>query len=188
MVSTLSSENCLTNRRYAHNINRYRQPDQVVLEIPQQNLFFNYGTTDIIHKAAYSFAEELKKNGSRLQRSLLQDLASSFSKLLYCFLEVNATAIYSQITSLNSLVMKAETPKDKVYVEVFFDEVTGWTSETVVNIFQNQQMQLNNSGPLDTVIFAIKQYFGNDEMNYFTILNHVAIFDIPTRAFTTTDF
>ena len=188
MTTALISDNCLVNRSYAGNINRHRSAERMLLDIPQHIHLSNLFPFTQLHGAIASFDEQLEKNSNRLNNINPEDLIRSFAKILVVLLEINTSAIHTQITSSNSLVVKAETAKENVYAEIFFDDITGWVGETVVNIFHNKELQFNNSGLLDAMILAIKQYFGNEEINYFTILNQATAYDLSGTALATTEF
>ena len=186
MTTALIPDNNLVNRRYARDTGRnwYALYPKIV-EMPQQQTFFNVFSSQVKQSALLSFNEQLQNNQDKIIS--FEDIIVSFSKMLNVLLEINASVIYTQITSMNSLVMKAETPKGNAYAEMFFDEITGWPDETVLNIFHDQQLQFNNSGSLDAMILAIKQYFETEE-NYFTILNQANSYDLSGTAVTTIDF
>lgn len=184
MASVYFHDYCFPNCKNTENILGWRHTK--VVGIPQHQDFFNSRSSQIQLSALHSFTEQLKKNHQKIIS--IEDVVLSFSKMLQALLEINASAIYTQITSVNSLVMKAETRNGNIYAEMFFDEITGWLSETVLNIFQNQQLQFNNSGPLEAMILAIKQYFGTDETDYTTILNQGSAYDLSGTALTTIDF
>jgi len=190
MNTALITDDCLANnrRRYLGNPRNKWQTEPVVWGIPHPIHLFNLFSFTKLDSAIQSFDQQLEKNKEQLNTIDPQDLIQSFGKILGTLLEINASSIYTQITTSNSLVIKAETTKGNLYSEVFFDEITGWANEMVVNIFNDQQLQFNSSGLLDAMILAIKQYFGNEEINYFTILNQAAAYDLSGTALATTDF
>lgn len=173
-TALISNDKFVTRRRYAENIRPEQKWISAGLEIPQSILLFNLFPVAQLQGALASFDKQLEKNKNRISNFDTDDLLQSFAKVVLAFLEINPSEIHSQITSLNSLVIKAETAKENVYIELFFDETTGWLNEAVVNIIKNQELQFNNSGPLDAMILAIKQYFGNEETDYITYLNQTS--------------
>jgi hypothetical protein len=187
MTTVLATDNRIINRRYPTTLDSSCYPQFHVISVPYQEVLFNVFPNRVLFSAVASFREELKDNFYKVARVDLNDLVNSFSKMLLVLLEVNATSIGTQITKFNSLVIKAETPEGNIYTEMFFDETTGWLNETVVNIFQNQQLQFNNSGSLDAMILAIKQYFGSEETDYLSIVNQATSYELSGSAFTTTE-
>ncbi len=161
---------------------------RMLLESSQQFGLFNEGFTKGWMVAIDSINDQIKKYPERLKNINPEDFGVAFSKLVDTFAHINSSSIYTQLTSLNSLVLKAETKKGNVYTEVFFDEATGWQIETIVNIFKNQQLDINNSGLLDDMILAIKQYFDNPEIDYLSYLNQTAEYALPGTAFATAEF
>ncbi|HYM95464.1 MAG TPA: hypothetical protein VET23_15100 [Chitinophagaceae bacterium] len=186
MTTTLFSDNRLIDRRYIGNFGNSWHTEPRVLEIPQQQDFFNIFPNQIQFSAWSEFKEQLQNNSFRMYNP--EDWVISFAKMLNTLLEINASNIHSQITSVNSLVIKSETAKGNLYAEIFFDEITGWPIETVINIFHGQQLQLNNSGSLENMILAIKQYFGTEEIDYLTYLHRASAYDLSGTALTTFDF
>jgi hypothetical protein len=194
MKTALMSNECLATRQFAGNfmtgslINRWHAPSKCVIEIPEQQGFFNVFSNSVRTKALLSFGEELQKSIHKIKRFNPEDLVTSFTKILSLFLELSTSAIHSQITSVNSLVLKAETSSGNIYTELFFDENTGWLNEVAVNIINDRQLEFSNTGSLDAMILAIKQYFGKEEINYFTILNQATAYDLSGTALATADF
>lgn len=161
--------------------------ENVILDNFQEGFFYE-DLSKSWRAAIDSINGQIRKNPELLKNINPQDFAAAFSGIWDTFLYLNSVSIYAQITSLNSLVIKAETKEGNIYAEVFFDKVTGWQSETVVNIFKNQQMEFNNSGSLEDMILAIKQYFDNPAIDYSTYLNQTAEYALSGTAFATAEF
>lgn len=194
MQSVMYPNECLTARRFSGDyfvgnlINRWHNSDKCVIEIPVQQELFNTFPNSVRLKALDSFAEELQKNMHKIKRFNSEDLVISFTKILSSFLKLNATDIHTQVTSANSLVLKANTSYGNIYSELFFDENTGWLNEVAINIIKNRQLEFSNTGQLDAMILAINQYFGKEEINYFAILNQDTAYELSGAAFAAADF
>ncbi len=171
---------------YSHLDHSHRWED-VTLDNFQEG-FFNEDLSKSRMAVVDSINDQIRKNPELLKNINPQDFAVAFSGIWDTFLYLNSTSVYAQITSLNSLVIKAETKEGNIYTEVFFDEITGWQSETAVNIFKNQHLEFNNSGSLEDMILAIKQYFDNPVIDYSTYLNQTAEYALSGRAFATAEF
>jgi|GEM_PF-3400493 len=161
---------------------------QRVLEIPRYFDLFNSGILKISQQAMDSLKSQIDKNPHCLDNISLEDFSRAFSIIVNIFSIINSSSIHIQLTSNNSLVVKAEHSQGSVYVESFFDETNGWLNETVVNVFKNKKQEFNNSGSLDEMVFALKQYFGNYEMDYPTYQKQTAAYELSGSSFVTADF
>lgn len=159
-----------------------------VLEMPTYIDLFNRESTQKKQEVTKSLIEQIEKNPEKLNSINLTDFRNVFFKIVDTFASINPIAIHTQITSLNSLVVKSETPKGNIYVEVFFDETNGCQTETVVNIFKDRQQQLNDSGELDNMLFEITQYFDFQDTDYVTYLNQSADYELSGTTFATAYF
>lgn len=159
-----------------------------VLEIPIYMDLFNRESNQKKLEVTESLIEQIKKNPERLNNINLKDFGDAFLKIVDTFASMSPIAIHTQISSLNSLVVKVETSKGNIYIEVFFDEVNGWQTETVVNIFKDLQHQFNDSGELDDMLFEITQYFDFQETDYLTYLNQPADYELSGTTFAEADF
>ena len=159
-----------------------------VLEIPQYFDLFNNGTLKISQQTIDSLKAQIDKNPHCLDNINLEDFIRAFSIIKQTFSTINPSSIHVQVTSNNSLVVKAEHSQGNVYVESFFDEANGWLSETVVNIFKDKKQEYNNSGSLDKMVLAVKQHFDNYEMDYPTYQKQTAAYELSGSTFTTADF
>lgn len=162
--------------------------ENITLDNLQLFGYLNEESSKIWLSGISSIKEQIRKNPERLKNINPQDFVIAFVKILDTFLYLCPLSIYPQITSLNSLSIKSETNKGNIYAEVFFDEVTGWQTETVINIFRDQQLEFNNSGSLEDMLLAINRYFDNQEIDYSTYLNQTAEYALPGTAFATADF
>ena len=149
---------------------------------------FNRESTQKKQEVTKSLIEQIEENPERLNDIDLKDFGDAFFKIVDTFASINPAAIHTQITSLNSLVIKSETPNGNIYVEVFFDETNGCQTETVVNIFKDRQQQFNDSGKLDDMLFEIKQYFDFQNTDYVTYLNQSADYELSGKTFATAYF
>ena len=110
-------------------------------------------------EAYTAFINEIDNKPEQLNGINVQDLLYCYSRLVRLFLRLNASAIYVQLTKLNSFVIKAVIGDNHLYVELFFDEKDGWLEEAVVNIFQRKCIQLNAADSFDAIISEIQYYF-----------------------------
>lgn len=159
-----------------------------VLEIPTYMDIFNRESTQKKKEVTKSLIEQIKNNPERLNNIDLKDFGDAFFKIVDTFASINPISIHTQITSVDSLVVKSETPKGNIYVEVFFDETNGFQTETVVNIFKDHQQQFNDSGELDDMLFEIKQYFDFQDTDYVTYLNQPADYELSGATLATAYF
>jgi hypothetical protein len=180
--NNFAGRKCFTS----NSLNSYRQMScAYTIFIRPQEQIFNVFPAALLQKTMLAFSQELEQKQDRLKHVDVRVLIEAFASLAYTFLQVNTTAIHTQITSMNSLVVKAETNLGNVYTELFFNETTGWLEEAVVNIFHNQEEQLSIAGNLDAAILAIKQYFGIEEIDYSTYLNQSTAYALPGGSFAT---
>lgn len=163
--------------------------NKVVLEIPNYLDIFNREEAFVKQKIIGAFIDQIKSDKEFQSKSYLFSLTYILIKIVNFFGEFNPSAIYHQITSLKSLVVKCESKSGiNYYVETFFNVDDGTPSETVVNVFKGEEQLFNNSGNLEEMLEEIRQNFDTQDLDYVTYLNHPVDYELSAKSFATADF
>lgn len=163
--------------------------NDVVLEIPNYFDIFNRDASSVKQKVITKFISQIEIDSELQSKSYLFSLGYVLIKTVNLFGELNPSAIYYQITSLNSLVVKCESQsRINFYVETFFNVDNGSPIEVVVNVFEGEEQLYNNSGDLEEMLEEIKQNFDSSNLDYVTYLNHPVDYEVPAKPFATADF
>ncbi len=112
------------------------------------------------------FLSQLLRKKEHFQNVSIQSLLILFIQGSNRLLEFHPNKISVELTSSKSIFLFAQKGEVNIYLEIFFDDITGKFSESVVNIYKNKVQQLAINGSLSEVIKEIDIYLMPISSNY----------------------